>query len=174
MKKRTEEDTKRAYGLARVMGRRFVQTHPRPVHYMDEDDYTQEAIIAWLENKHIPYKLVDVYRKASPIGRRNWLKNKGLLKLYDPLSIDDMTNALESGEDVEEEVQKRLRLKKIQKIVNDMVDPRQQIIIIMKYAYDLTLAEISKGLNLSKSYMSKLHREALDHIKEEVEKNGDD
>ncbi len=173
-KKKTEEEVKKAYGLARVMGRKFMETHPRSVHHLDADDYTQEAIIAWLENKHIPYRLVDLYRKESPVGRRDWVRNKNLLKLYDPVNLEDASNLLASEVDIEEEVDKRLMLKVIQKVVDDMVDPRQQVIMVLKYVYDRSLTEIGKGLGLSKSYTSKLHQEALEHIKKEVGKNDRD
>jgi RNA polymerase sigma factor (sigma-70 family) len=167
MTEKTEEEVKKAYGFARTMGRRFMQTHPRPVNHLDEDDYTQEAIIAWLEKKHIPYRLVDLYRKESPMGRRDWI-NKKHLTLYDPANIDEVANMLEAEIDVEQDVEKKLKLEAIQDVVNNMIDPRQQMIIIYKYAYDKSLTEIAQSLKLSKSYTSKLHQEALSLIKEEV------
>jgi RNA polymerase sigma factor (sigma-70 family) len=169
----SEKDIKRAYGLAKTMGRRFAATHEGPMYYMDQDDYAQEAIIAWLEKKHIPYRLVDIYRKAAPLGRRNWVKNKDKLQLYNPLQIDLVSNAMfHSYNTVEDEAEMLIKLKVIQKIVNDLIDPRQQIIILMKYVEGMTLIEISKGLGISKTYASRLHRECLDHIKKEVSQYG--
>lgn len=173
MQKKTEEEVKKAYGLARTMGRMFAETHQKMVHHLDADDYTQEAIIAWMEGKHIPYKLVDLYRKESPIGRREWIKKKGRVTSVDPVNVDDIENLLPSEVDVEADAEKQIRLKAIQKVVDDMIDPRQQIIMILHYVYDKSLTEIGQGLGLSKSYTSKLHGEALTHIRKEIEKNGD-
>ena len=168
MKKRTEEEVKKAYGLARVMGRKFRETHFKAARHLDADDYTQEAIIAWLEKKHIPYRLVDLYRKELPMGRREWLKSKDQLTLYDFANIDDLANMLASDVDLEGDTEKRLKLKAIQDVIDNMVDPRQRFIIIMKYVHDRSLTKIGESLNLSKSYTSKLHREALELIKKEV------
>ena len=171
-REKTKEEVDRAYGFSRKMGRRFMQTHPRPVYFLDEDDYTQEAMIAWLEKKHIPYRLVDTYRKAAPVGRRDWVKNKENLKLYDPIDIDLISGLVESDQDVEMESETLIRLKQIQDIVNNLIDPRQQLIILMKYVDDKSLTEIAKTLRLSKTYTSKLHQECLEIIKEEVKKSG--
>lgn len=173
MTEKTEEEVEKAYSLARTMGRRFLATHPRPVQHLDEDDYTQEAIMAWLEKKHIPFKLVDLYRKEAPIGRREWIRDKEKIKLYDAVNVDDVADMLASDIDVDEDVEKLAKLRAIQKIVDDIIDPRQQVIIILHYGYDRSLAAIAQGLGLSKSYTSTLHQEALKHIKKEVKKNGD-
>jgi DNA-directed RNA polymerase specialized sigma24 family protein len=172
MTEKTEEEIKKAYGFARTMGRRFIAMHPRPVQHLDEDDYTQEAVLAWLEKKHIPFRLVDLYRRESPIGRRDWSKNSSLLKLYDTLNVDEMSNSLESDFDLEGEVEKQFRLQRIQEIMDNLVDPRQYIILYYKYKEDRSLVEISKRLGISKSYTSKLHRDALDIIKEEMINGG--
>lgn len=165
-----DEEVKKAYGFARRMSKRFVETHPRPVYHLDEDDYIQEAIIAWMEKKHIPYRLVDAYRKAAPVGRRSWPQDG---KVHDTFPLDTVTELFTSSGDTEEGAEKLIKLKIIQEIVNNMADPRQQVIIIMRYVADMPLIDIASGLGISRSYTSKLHREALDHIKKEVEKRGD-
>lgn len=173
MTEKTEEEVKKAYGFARTMGRRFTITHPRPVNYLDEDDYTQEAIMAWLEKKHIPFRLVDLYRKEAPVGRREWIRDKENITFHDPVNVDDVADMLASDIDVEEDAEKLVKLKAIQKIVDNMIDPRQQIIIILHYGYDRPIGVIAKGLGLSRSYTDRLHREALEHIKKEIKENGD-
>jgi len=166
---RKNEDITKAYNLAYKLSKRFVNTHQKLAHYLDVDDYAQEAIIAWLEQKHIPYKLIDTYRKATPMSRRSWEQNKIMYSQVDLNNIDDN---IESSSDVEYEADMLTKLESIQDIVNKLIDPRLQIIIIMKYVYDMSFTDIAKGLGVSKAYVSKLHKQCLEFIKTEVLQDG--
>ena len=119
MGKRTKNDVDKAYALARRMGRKFMNTHPRPVYHIDEEDYIQEAMVAWLEKRHIPYKLVDVYRQAAPVGRRGWMNAGGTLTIHDPINIDLVAEYMSSGQNLEKDVENIEKLKAVQKIVNN-------------------------------------------------------
>ena len=64
-------------------------------------------------------------------------------------------------------------LQKLSKEVEKIKDPREKSIIIMRYGLDgrksMTQLEVSKKLNISRSYVSRIEKKALKELRKALE-----
>ena len=84
-----------------------------------------------------------------------------------PLSYIDVVC---SEEDVAEEVERRIITEKMLQCVNSLLTPRERQIIMMRYgiggAQAQTQREIAQSLGISRSYVSRIEKGALEILKD--------
>lgn len=93
-------------------------------------------------------------------------KDGNTLKLMDLLSIDD---------DFADNLDKKLNLQKINKYLTETLTKRELQIINLRYGLNgskpLTQREVSSIMNISRSYVSRIEKKALEKLKERYDNN---
>lgn len=93
-------------------------------------------------------------------------KDGNTLKLMDLLSIDD---------DFADNLDKKLNLQKINKYLTETLTKRELQIINLRYGLNgskpLTQREVSSIMNISRSYVSRIEKKALEKLKERYDTN---
>lgn len=108
-------------------------------------------------------------------------KKKSAQDIYlsDPIDSDGEGNSITLGDimsddgNVFEQLEEKLRAEHLHKIIRSSLSAREQQIINMRYGLGgyrcLTQREVSKSLNISRSYVSRIEKKALEKLKEEFE-----
>ena len=93
-------------------------------------------------------------------------KDGNTLKLMDLISIDD---------DFADNLDKKLNLQKINKYLTETLTKRELQIINLRYGLNgskpLTQREVSSIMNISRSYVSRIEKKALEKLKERYDNN---
>lgn len=93
-------------------------------------------------------------------------KDGNTLKLMDLLSIDD---------DFADNLDKKINLQKINKYLTETLTKRELQIINLRYGLNgskpLTQREVSSIMNISRSYVSRIEKKALEKLKERYDNN---
>lgn len=93
-------------------------------------------------------------------------KDGNTLKLMDLLSIDD---------DFADNLDKKLNLQKINKYLTETLTKRELQIINLRYGLNgskpLTQREVSSIMNISRSYVSRIEKKALEKLKARYDTN---
>lgn len=81
---------------------------------------------------------------------------------------------LESDQNVIEDVENSIMMEKLTAITKSVLDKREYEIIKMRYGLEntgaLTQREVAKTFNISRSYVSRIEKKALEKIKKSVNK----
>ena len=95
--------------------------------------------------------------------------------ISDPIDTDKDGNALTlidiiaDKRDIVEEIDTKLKLQKLKSILNTTLDKRELQIIEMRYGFggkeELTQREIAKKLKISRSYVSRIEKSALEKLR---------
>jgi len=99
------------------------------------------------------------------------------VSLYDPIGTDkegneiSLLDIIESSEmDIVDKVELNNNVKKLYECVNQVLTPREKEIINMRYGlYNgraITQREIAGQLDISRSYVSRIEKKALEKLKE--------
>ena len=106
---------------------------------------------------------------------RNLKKSSQDVYISDPIDTDKEGNSLSlidiiaDENDVEEEIDKKIKLQKLKVLLSGALDEREKQIICMRYGIggtsELTQREIAKKLNISRSYVSRIEKAALEKLK---------
>ena len=68
--------------------------------------------------------------------------------------------------DIVDDIELKIKVEKLYKIISEKLDDREKKIIIMRYGLggnpELTQREIAKKLNISRSYVSRIEKKALE------------
>ncbi len=110
---------------------------------------------------------------------RNSKKTKNEVFLQDPIGTDkegneiSLIDILNSGEDtIVDIVEQKLAIKKMYSKLNDVLNEKEQIIIKLRYGLVdgkiKTQKEIAKKLNISRSYVSRIEKKALNKLNKEL------
>ena len=110
---------------------------------------------------------------------RNSKKTKNEVFLQDPIGTDkegneiSLIDILNSGEDtIVDIVEQKLAIKKMYSKLKDVLNEKEQIIIKLRYGLVdgkiKTQKEIAKKLNISRSYVSRIERKALNKLNKEL------
>lgn len=87
-----------------------------------------------------------------------------------PLTLMDI---ISTEDEIVEDIYKMTMLKKLSTEVERIKDPREKSIIMMRYGLDgmrpMTQLEISKKLNISRSYVSRIEKKALKELRKALE-----
>ncbi len=105
---------------------------------------------------------------------RNQKKNSQDIFISDPIDTDKDGNALSlidviaDRSDIVEEIDTKMRLQKL-KVIIGVLDERERAIIEMRYGIngkaELTQRDIAKKLGISRSYVSRIEKAALEKLK---------
>ena len=87
-----------------------------------------------------------------------------------PLTLMDI---ISTEDEIVEDIYKINMLKKLSTEVGRIKDPREISIIMMRYGLDgmrpMTQLEVSKKLNISRSYVSRIEKKALKELRKALE-----
>lgn len=87
-----------------------------------------------------------------------------------PLTLMDI---ISTEDEIVEDIYKITMLKKLSTEVGRIKDPREKSIIMMRYGLDgmrpMTQLEVSKKLNISRSYVSRIEKKALKELRKSLE-----
>lgn len=87
-----------------------------------------------------------------------------------PLTLMDI---ISTEDEIVEDIYKITMLKKLSTEVGRIKDPREKSIIMMRYGLDgmrpMTQLEVSKKLNISRSYVSRIEKKALKELRKTLE-----
>ncbi len=106
---------------------------------------------------------------------RNQRKSAQDVYISDPIDTDKEGNALTlidviaDKSDIVEELDTKFKLQKLKNILKPTLDPRELEIIELRYGLggreELTQREIAKKLNISRSYVSRIEKSALEKLR---------
>ena len=106
---------------------------------------------------------------------RNLKKNSQEVFFSDPIDSDSQGNALTlidviaDKSDISEEIDTMLKLQKLRLIINGVLDERELEIIKLRYGIggypELTQRDIAKRLGISRSYVSRIEKSALEKLR---------
>jgi RNA polymerase sporulation-specific sigma factor len=108
---------------------------------------------------------------------RNQKKSAQDIYISDPIDTDKEGNALTlidviaDKSDIVEELDTRFKLEKLKTIINTVLDKRELEIIELRYGInnkpELTQREIAKKLKISRSYVSRIEKSALEKLRKQ-------
>lgn len=111
---------------------------------------------------------------------RTTKKHRSNVSLNEPIGVDKDGNELvimdmlESDQNVIEDVENSILIEKLTAITKSVLDKREYEIIKMRYGLEntgaLTQREVAKKFNISRSYVSRIEKKALEKIKKSVNK----
>ena len=106
---------------------------------------------------------------------RNQKKSAQDVFIIDPIDTDKDGNALTlidviaDGSDIAEEIDTKIKLEKLRVILSGCLDEREKKIIEMRYGLyggeELTQRDIAKKLGISRSYVSRIEKSALEKLR---------
>lgn len=106
---------------------------------------------------------------------RNQKKTMQDVFISDPIDTDKDGNALTfidviaDNSDIADEIDTKIKLEKLKVILSGCLDPRERAIIEMRYGLggrpELTQRDIAKKLNISRSYVSRIEKSALEKLR---------
>ena len=95
----------------------------------------------------------------------------------DPIDVDAEGNPLTimdvvcSENDIEEDVEQKIKAEKALRLVNSLNNEREKNIIIMRYGLNnkkpMTQREVAKVMGISRSYVSRIEKKVLEKLKTE-------
>lgn len=87
-----------------------------------------------------------------------------------PLTIADTLNTADT---IVDDLDTKLKCRQVRKFVNEIKNPRDRAIIIMRYGLDgnepRTQQEIAELMNISRSYVSRIETKILAHLRKRME-----
>lgn len=106
---------------------------------------------------------------------RNSKKSSLDLSINEPIDTDKNGNTLtlidtiSSDESIIDEIDVKINIEKLKKYIFNVLSPRERIIIILRYGLDgnkeLPQREVASKLGISRSYVSRIEKKALDILK---------
>ena len=102
---------------------------------------------------------------------RNQKKTSQDISMNEPIDVDAQGNPLTLSEiiftddTIVDDIDKKLKLERLRKAVNEISDEREKLIIVKRYGLNgrvpMTQREIAKQLGISRSYVSRIEKKAL-------------
>ena len=103
--------------------------------------------------------------------------------IFDPIDTDKDGNALTlqdimaDDSNIYEDIEAKIRGQQLHKSVAASLDERERDIIIKRYGLDggrpLTQREVAKKLDISRSYVSRIEKKALEKLREDLSEDND-
>lgn len=98
------------------------------------------------------------------------------VSLYDPIGTDKEGNEItllsileHEDEDIIDQLDKKQSLRKLSKILSKVLTPREYFVVIRRYGlyghHETTQRELAEQLNISRSYVSRIERKALEKLR---------
>lgn len=96
------------------------------------------------------------------------------VSLYDPIGTDKEGNEItllsileHEDEDIIDQLDKKQSLRKLSKILSKVLTPREYFVVIRRYGlyghHETTQRELAEQLNISRSYVSRIEKKALEN-----------
>ena len=112
---------------------------------------------------------------------RSSQKRKGEVSLQDPIGMDSEGNEITlidilgtDADEVHGYVEKRVSLQSVRKLVSDGLHGREKMVIQMRYGltdgHAYAQQEVADRLGISRSYVSRIEKKALQQLREAFEK----
>ncbi len=111
---------------------------------------------------------------------RNGKKSSQDISLDDAIDSDSDGNKLtlmdiiSADDDFVDDIDIKLKSEKLQKYIYEVLTPRERLVITLRYGLNghdpLTQREIAKKLNISRSYVSRIEKKALEDLKKRFDK----
>jgi len=108
---------------------------------------------------------------------RSLKKTNGDVYMSDPVDIDKDGNTLSlidiisDNTNIADEIELKIKSEKLYKIIEEKLDNREKTIIFYRYGLngnpELTQREIAKRMKISRSYVSRIEKKALEKMKNE-------
>ena len=109
---------------------------------------------------------------------RNQKKSSQDVFISDPIDTDKDGNALTlidiiaDKRDIEEEIETKIKIERLRVILSGCLEQREKEIIEMRYGLggreELTQREIAKKLGISRSYVSRIEKSALEKLRRKM------
>lgn len=98
------------------------------------------------------------------------------VSLYDPIGTDKEGNEItllsileHEDEDIIDQLDKKQSLRKLSKIISKVLTPREYFVVIRRYGlyghHETTQRELAEQLNISRSYVSRIEKKALEKLR---------
>ena len=98
------------------------------------------------------------------------------VSLYDPIGTDKEGNEItllsileHEDEDIIDQLDKKQSLRKLSKILSKVLTPRDYFVVIRRYGlyghHETTQRELAEQLNISRSYVSRIEKKALEKLR---------
>ena len=98
------------------------------------------------------------------------------VSLYDPIATDKEGNEItllsileHEDEDIIDQLDKKQSLRKLSKILSKVLTPREYFVVIRRYGlyghHETTQRELAEQLNISRSYVSRIEKKALEKLR---------
>ena len=98
------------------------------------------------------------------------------VSLYDPIGTDKEGNEItllsileHEDEDIIDQLDKKQSLRKLSKILSKVLTPREYFVVIRRYGlyghHETTQRELAEQLNISRSYVSRIDKKALEKLR---------
>ena len=88
------------------------------------------------------------------------------IRIIDILPADDIS--------IDDKVSSQMQAKKIKRIIDSALNEREKLVIKLRYGIDtgkpLTQRETADILNISRSYISRIEKKAIEKLRLEIEK----
>jgi RNA polymerase sporulation-specific sigma factor len=108
---------------------------------------------------------------------RSSRKIKREMSIYDPIGTDkdgceiSLIDILPSeGEDVTDQVEKRIEVVRLQRLIMEELEGREQMVMRLRYGLDDGIVraqrEVAKELGISRSYVSRIETRAIEKLRE--------
>jgi len=99
--------------------------------------------------------------------------------ISDPIDVDSEGNALSlidivaDEHDIADDIEEKLRSEKLYKFIRECLSPREKLIVKMRYGLcattPLTQREVAQKMKISRSYVSRIEKKALQKLKKRFE-----
>ena len=111
---------------------------------------------------------------------RSKRKSSGDLYISDPIDTDrdgtslTLIDIMSDDDDIVDMLELKNKSEQLYKFIGQVLTPREREIVCLRYglsnALPLTQREVAKKLKISRSYVSRLEKKALEKLKDEFEK----
>ena len=102
------------------------------------------------------------------------------VSLYDPIGTNKEGNEItllsiieHNNEDVVEQLARKQSLQKLSKIISEVLTPREYFVVIRRYGLfghsESTQRELASQLNISRSYVSRIEKKALEKLRHHLD-----
>lgn len=110
---------------------------------------------------------------------RSQKKSSQDISMNEPIDTDSEGNPLTLSDiiftdgTVDDDIEKRLKIERMCKLINNMPDSREKTIIIKRYGLDgnfpLAQREIAEKLGISRSYVSRIEKKVLEDLRKDFD-----
>jgi DNA-directed RNA polymerase specialized sigma24 family protein len=154
-----------AYKLAQNLAHRFAQNHTLPS--IDEDDYVQEAMLGWLQNRNMFFTMVDAFRRAAPLSYSAWQKNPNSPPYPVFLELQEFLDEDPTTQETIESCENALFADQVRRyILEEIQDDVMQVALISYLFLNTSKYKIACMLHKSQDGVSKLLKEGIAILKE--------